>query len=165
MPLEGVLDNREHTWELSISRGCLSELRAIIEELNHPQSLSHQVTDVFGYTLEKVIDLRFKFSKIKLLLNAFAHELTNHETKLTVLRGPSAQYCTGHRTTQSSEGRNCRESGVDGTLEAKMGQVQIAKMGLWDWNLDNSPNCLHTSWRNQAKHCSWGISISGAFTS
>lgn len=70
--------------KLSYGEDASSGLRAIVEQLDHFLSLSHQVINDFGDISEKVKDLRFKVSKIKLLLNTLTKELINLQNKFNV---------------------------------------------------------------------------------
>lgn len=65
----------------------------------------------FSDTLERVDGMRYKVSKVKLLVSSLSKESTNLETKLTVFGGHPFQYKVGLGADNSSKGCDCRGRG------------------------------------------------------
>lgn len=63
----------------------LSEIQAVVEQINQMQNLSCRVVDYFRSILEKVDELRYKPDKVQLLLASLSQKPANSQTKLIVL--------------------------------------------------------------------------------
>lgn len=70
---------------MTYGENASSELQAVVEQMDQLQDLSCQILDDFGNTSKRVDYLRFNVSKVKLLLSSLTKELTDLETKLTIL--------------------------------------------------------------------------------
>lgn len=89
------------------------ELQVVVEQMNQLHGLSHKIIKDFCDKLEKVDKLRYKVSKVKLLLASLSKKLNNIETNLTVLGNARAnieqglEQLTAKRTQSSRKLLRC----------------------------------------------------------
>lgn len=64
------------------------ELKVVVEEFSHLEGVSRQTINDFSKTSGKPNNLRYKISKVRLVLDTLKQQLTNYETKLICCEMP-----------------------------------------------------------------------------